>query len=122
MLFRFRNNPLENRQKMGYKQHVRTFLWVFRVPKTEQCATTMEPERAESKRGSGMDVNKMLAELRQEREQIEEAIIILERLARGRGKRRGRPPLWMSQAAPVKRRGRPPGSKNRPKEERAAVA
>ena len=32
-----------------------------------------------------MDVNKMLVELRQEREQIEEAIIILERLARGRG-------------------------------------
>ena len=30
-----------------------------------------------------MDVNKMLVELRQEREQIEEAIIILERLARG---------------------------------------
>jgi hypothetical protein len=68
-----------------------------------------------------MDVNKMLAELRQEREQIEEAIIILERLARGRGKRRGRPPLWMAQAAPIKRRGRPPGSKNRPKEEKAAA-
>jgi len=69
-----------------------------------------------------MDVNKMLTELRQEREQIEEAIIILERLARGRGKRRGRPPLWMSQAAPVKRRGRPPGSKNRPKDEKMAAA
>jgi hypothetical protein len=78
--------------------------------------------RPDLKRGWGMDVNKMLAELRQEREQIEEAIIILERLARGRGKRRGRPPLWMAQTAPVKRRGRPPGSKNRPKEERAAVA
>jgi hypothetical protein len=65
-----------------------------------------------------MDVNKMLAELRQEREQIEEAIIILERLARGRGKRRGRPPLWMSAAvAPAKRRGRPPGSKNKPKDD-----
>lgn len=69
-----------------------------------------------------MDVNKMLAELRQEREQIEEAIIILERLARGRGKRRGRPPLWMTQTPPTKRRGRPPGSKNKPKEEKAAVA
>ena len=71
-----------------------------------------------------MDVNKMLAELRQEREQIEEAIIILERLARGRGKRRGRPPLWMTTTSvePAKRRGRPPGSKNRPKEEKAAVA
>jgi hypothetical protein len=44
-----------------------------------------------------MDINKMLAELRQERDQIEEAIVVLERLARGRGKRRGRPPAWMSQ-------------------------
>jgi DNA invertase Pin-like site-specific DNA recombinase len=64
-----------------------------------------------------MDVLKMLAELRQEREQIEEAIVTLERLARGRGKRRGRPPAWM---AALKRRGRPPGSKNRPKEELVA--
>ena len=61
-----------------------------------------------------MDINKMLAELRVEREQIEEAIMTLERLARGRGRRRGRPPAWMAQ---IKRRGRPPGSKNRPKTE-----
>ena len=61
-----------------------------------------------------MDINKMLAELRLEREQIEEAIMTLERLARGRGRRRGRPPAWM---ATIKRRGRPPGSKNRPKNE-----
>jgi len=57
-----------------------------------------------------MDVTKILAELRQEREQIEEAIITLERLARGRGKRRGRPPAWMTA---LKKRGRPPGSKNK---------
>ena len=61
-----------------------------------------------------MDVAKMLGELRQEREHIEEAILTLERLARGRGKRRGRPPAWMSE---IKRRGRPPGSKNKPKTE-----
>jgi len=60
-----------------------------------------------------MDVLKMLAELRQEREQIEEAIVTLERLAQGRVRRRGRPPAWMTA---MKRRGRPPGSKNRPKE------
>jgi hypothetical protein len=64
-----------------------------------------------------MDVLKMLADLRQEREQIEEAILTLERLARGRGRRRGRPPAWM---ATLKRRGRPPGSKNKAKESAAA--
>jgi hypothetical protein len=57
-----------------------------------------------------MDVTKILDELRQERSQLEEAILSLERLASGRGRRRGRPPLWMAEA---KRRGRPPGSKNK---------
>jgi hypothetical protein len=64
----------------------------------------------------GMDVLKMLAELRQERAQVEEAIVTLERLASGHGKRRGRPPSWMTAASEPKRRGRPPGSKNKPKE------
>ena len=72
----------------------------------------------------------MLAELRLEREQIEEAILTLERLARGRGRRRGRPPSWLKDAtamvsslsdsngsedgpvaAEPKRRGRPPKAK-----------
>jgi hypothetical protein len=59
-----------------------------------------------------MDVSKILAELKEERQQIEEAILSLERLARGRGRRRGRPPAWMSEIT-AKRRGRPPGSKNK---------
>jgi hypothetical protein len=66
-----------------------------------------------------MDVAKMLADLRQEREQIEEAILSLERLARGRGKRRGRPPAWMQE---VKKRGRPPGSKNKNKNDGRTTA
>ncbi len=57
-----------------------------------------------------MDVSKILADLRQEREQLEEAILSLERLAMGRGRRRGRPPAWMTV---TKQRGRPPGSKNK---------
>jgi hypothetical protein len=65
-----------------------------------------------------MDVNKVLLELRQEREQIEDAIVSLERLARGRGKRRGRPPSWMKQAG-ARKRGRPPGSTNKAKAEAA---
>jgi hypothetical protein len=59
-----------------------------------------------------MDVSKILTELREERQQIEEAIISLERLARGRGRRRGRPPAWIAEMT-TKRRGRPPGSKNK---------
>ena len=39
-----------------------------------------------------MDILKMLSDLRSERGQIEDAILVLERLARGEGKRRGRPP------------------------------
>jgi hypothetical protein len=72
-----------------------------------------------------MDVTRILAELRAERAQLEEAILSLERLARGRGKRRGRPPAWLANepsegpggTPPAvegpKRRGRPPGSKNK---------
>ena len=75
-----------------------------------------------------LDVDKMLTELRLEREQIEEAILTLERLARGRGRRRGRPPSWLKEATAAaseandeagepssepKRRGRPPGSKTK---------
>ncbi len=41
-----------------------------------------------------MDMNKMLAELRAERENLEQAIITLQRLVAGRGQRRGRPPEW----------------------------
>jgi hypothetical protein len=69
-----------------------------------------------------MDVTKILAELKQERQQIEEAISSLERLARGRGRRRGRPPAWLSPEVPVKRRGRPPGSKNKARLEASASA
>jgi hypothetical protein len=50
-----------------------------------------------------MDITKMLADLRAERDQVSEAIVVLERLAVGRGRRRGRPPKWMAE---VKRRGR----------------
>jgi hypothetical protein len=74
-----------------------------------------------------LDIDKMLADLRLEREQIEEAILTLERLARGRGRRRGRPPSWLKDATAAaaaeisgsdigtsepKRRGRPLGAKS----------
>ncbi len=87
------------------------------------------PEPVVLRGGKILDVDKMLAELRLEREQIEEAILTLERLARGRGRRRGRPPSWLKDAAAAlngedhsealvtpsepRRRGRPPGSRTK---------
>jgi hypothetical protein len=61
-----------------------------------------------------MDLQKVLADLKRERSVLEEAIMTLERLTRGTGKRRGRPPRWMSEmnkqadAKPAGRRGRKP--------------
>jgi hypothetical protein len=52
--------------------------------------------------------------LKAERQQIEEAILSLERLARGRHRGPGRPPNIFADLSPTpKRRGRPPGSKNK---------
>ena len=45
-----------------------------------------------------MDMIKMLAELRSERQRLDEGILVLQRLATGGRKRRGRPPKWMSPA------------------------
>ena len=41
-----------------------------------------------------MDLNKMLGELKFELEQVDQAILSLERLLASRGKRRGRPSKW----------------------------
>jgi len=54
-----------------------------------------------------MNLNKILEELRREREQIDEAILSLERLAAGSGPRRGRPPAWLKAQ---KTKVRPQGS------------
>lgn len=46
-----------------------------------------------------MDILNILSELRAERQRLEEAILVVERLAiRAGGKRRGRPPKWMAAA------------------------
>lgn len=42
-----------------------------------------------------MDIAKILAELKAELAAIDEAMVVLQRLAYGQGKRRGRPPAWM---------------------------
>jgi hypothetical protein len=66
-----------------------------------------------------MDVQKILSDLRAQRDRIEDAIKAFERIAAGNGRRPGRPPAWMSalKEDSPKRRGRPPGSKSKPKEE-----
>jgi hypothetical protein len=66
-----------------------------------------------------MDVSKVLAALRQERAQIEEVIVNLERLEQSRERRRGRPPAILTAA---RKRGRPRGSKNKTTLRAAAAA
>jgi AT hook motif len=59
-----------------------------------------------------MDLEAILKQLRDEREQIEVSILAIERLQSGRSRGRGRPPKWMTEvkAAAPKKRGRPKGS------------
>ena len=64
-----------------------------------------------------MNLTKILAELRQEREQIDEAILSLERLAAGSGPRRGRPPAWLKAQ---KTKSRPQAGKESPVTKSAA--
>jgi len=96
---------------------------------SEQFAVSVDGW-AESPGGSCMDIPKILAELKAERAQIEEAILSLERLALGRKRGPGRPRStvnitgmtepeanaeFASSGSGPKRRGRPPGSKNKPR-------
>jgi hypothetical protein len=43
-----------------------------------------------------MDVNRILAELRQEKSKLDNAINVLQELALGGKRRRGRPPAWVT--------------------------
>jgi hypothetical protein len=62
-----------------------------------------------------MEILNMLEEMRKEHRCIVETITVLERLSLGQGRRIGRPPAWMKATKfGAKRRGRPPGSKNKP--------
>jgi hypothetical protein len=48
-----------------------------------------------------MDINEIIAVLHSERQNIDQAIAVLQHV--GSGKRRGRPPKWMSQGLNAKR-------------------
>jgi len=60
-----------------------------------------------------MDLTAIVKELVEERDMLDRAILSLERIAQHRGKRRGRPPAWMTvlekepKEPKVKKRGRP---------------
>ena len=43
-----------------------------------------------------MDLIKIISELRKERQAVQDALVYLEQLARTQGKRRGRPPAYLS--------------------------
>ncbi len=65
-----------------------------------------------------MDLMKILEDLRRERASIEEAILTLERLVEGRGRRRGRPPTWLAEA---RKRGLTPDEPDEPDTEESIV-
>ena len=58
-----------------------------------------------------MELMTIIKQLMEERDLIDSAIVSLERIALQRGKRRGRPPAWMTvleaEPAQPKKRGRP---------------
>ncbi len=51
-----------------------------------------------------MNVTQMLAELRQERAALDDAILALERIARSGARGRGRPPSWLSASSAAPKR------------------
>jgi len=68
-----------------------------------------------------MDVDRILAQLREEKEQIEQAVLALERLVRSRTHKRSPLPASLSSSTEPaimtpRKRGRPRGSKNKPKD------
>lgn len=55
-----------------------------------------------------MELTKVIAELRAERAAIDEALAALDRIARASvGKRRGRPPAWLTATAGIAMAGEP---------------
>jgi len=54
-----------------------------------------------------MNLNQMIADLRAERDGLTAAMVVLEGLANSRGKRRGRPPAWLSNLPAGKKENRP---------------
>ena len=61
-----------------------------------------------------MDITHMLSELRTELQQLDEAILVLQRLASSGAKRRGRPPKWMTQTHQDEPASSAPSRKRKP--------
>ena len=59
-----------------------------------------------------MDLEAILKQLREELVHVNASILVIEQIASGKARGRGRPPKWLAEVKAVlpKRRGRPPGS------------
>jgi hypothetical protein len=62
-----------------------------------------------------MDVSKMIAELRVERDNLTAAMSVLENIAQSRGRRRGRPPAWLASVSTAKKSAATDTGEDRPK-------
>ena len=54
--------------------------------------------------GRSRETKKVLDELTRERQQVEDVVLALESLARARGKRRGRRPAWINEVKQARER------------------
>jgi hypothetical protein len=68
--------------------------------------------------GVKVDLNRIILDLKAERDALAAAIECLERLAAGRVRKRGRPPAWLSERG----EGSQPGNANAPQGDRAERA
>ncbi|MBM3760226.1 MAG: hypothetical protein FJW36_08265 [Acidobacteria bacterium] len=101
-LFYFQNRTLVLRRIIRYNS--------YKLPLAALSRQQFEAE------DQTVDLMKILEDLRRERASIEEAILTLERLVEGRGRRRGRPPTWLAEA---RKRGRSTDDSEEPEIEEA---
>jgi hypothetical protein len=69
-----------------------------------------------------MDLNQMILDLRAERDGLTAAMAVLESIAQGRGRRRGRPPAWLANLPGAKQNDGPKRTMSEATKKKMALA